>query len=54
MSQPMIPAIERYYQEHGTYTKRVLADKLYRNRKNLAFCKEHEIRLSGTALLALF
>lgn len=29
---------------------RVLADKIYRNRDNLNFCKEHGIRLSGPAL----
>lgn len=49
-SETLIPAIERYYQEHDVYPKRVLADKIYRNRKNLAFCKEHGIRLSGPAL----
>ena len=27
-----------------------LADKIYRNRDNLAFCKEHNIRLSGPAI----
>lgn len=28
----------------------MLADKIYRNRDNLAFCKEHNIRFSGPAL----
>ena len=34
----------------GHYPERVLADKIYRNRTNLQFCKEHGIRLSGPAL----
>lgn len=42
--------IERYRERTGTYPKRVLADKIYRNRDNLAFCKERGIRLSGPAL----
>ena len=29
---------------------RILADKIYRNRENLSYCKEHGIRLSGPAL----
>ena len=28
----------------------MLADKIYRNRDNLRFCKQHHIRLSGPAL----
>lgn len=31
----------------GHYPSRILADKIYRNRENLSFCKEHGIRLSG-------
>jgi len=42
--------IERYRTRTGNYPKRVLADKIYRNRENLRFCKEHGIRLSGPAL----
>lgn len=42
--------IERYRLRTGCYPVRVLADKIYRNRDNLAFCKEHGIRLSGPAL----
>lgn len=42
--------IERYQQRTGNYPARVLADKIYRNRENLRFCKEHGIRLSGPAL----
>ena len=34
----------------GHYPSRVLADKIYRNRNNLNYCKEHRIRLAGPAL----
>ena len=43
-------AVERYRERYGCYPERVLADKIYRNRQTLAFCKEHGIRLSGPAL----
>jgi hypothetical protein len=46
----LIGEIERYREREGRYPSRVLADKLYRNRANLVFCKEHGIRLSGPAL----
>lgn len=46
----MIVAAERYRQRFGTYPKAILADKAYRNRVNLRFCKEHGIRLSGPRL----
>ena len=42
--------IERYKARTGSYPECVLADKIYRNRKNLGYCKEHGIRLSGPAL----
>jgi hypothetical protein len=42
--------IEDYRKRYGFYPERVLADKIYRNRNNLNFCKEHGIRLSGPAL----
>ena len=42
--------IERYNERTGHYPARVLADKIYRNRANLTFCKEHHIHLSGSAL----
>ena len=49
-SDILIRALLRYYDRYGHYPERVLADKIYRNRRNLAFCKEHGIRLSGPAL----
>lgn len=46
----LIAATERYYERTGHYPKRILADKIYRNRNNLAYCREHGIRLSGSSL----
>jgi len=42
--------IERYKLRTGSYPSRALADKIYRNRENIAWCKERNIRLSGPAL----
>lgn len=42
--------VERYRTRTGKYPCRILADKIYRNRDNLAYCKLHHIRLSGPAL----
>jgi hypothetical protein len=46
----LIGAIERYHDRTGRYPERVLVDQIYRNRKNIAFCKAHDIRISGPAL----
>jgi len=43
-------AAERYKERTGHYPERVLADKIYRNRNNLGYCKTHGIRLSGSVL----
>ncbi len=43
-------AVEGYRQEHGFYPGRVLADKIYRNREILSWCKERNIRMTGVAL----
>ena len=43
-------AAARYRECYGCYPQRILADKIYRNRQTLAFCKEHGIRLSGPTL----
>lgn len=42
--------IEHFHEREGHYPSRVLADKIYRNRENLRYCKECGIRLSGPAL----
>jgi len=49
-STQLIPMIERFKQRTGHYPRKVLADKIYRNRINLQFCKEHGIHLSGPRL----
>jgi hypothetical protein len=41
---------EKYRERHGVYPKAILADKTYRNRENIKFCKERGIRLSGPRL----
>ena len=41
---------ERFREREGHYPARILADKIYRNRENLAYCRQHGIRLSGPAL----
>ena len=41
---------ERFRKREGHYPSRILADKIYRNRENLNYCKAHGIRLSGPAL----
>ena len=46
----LIDSVERYRALHGCYPEVVQADQIYRNRKNLAFCKQHGIRLSGPRL----
>lgn len=49
-SSTLIEAINRYKERTGSYPERVLADKIYRNRDNLNFCKELNIHLTGPAL----
>lgn len=46
----LIPALLDYRRKYGCYPKAVIADRHYRNRKNLAFCKKWDIRLSGPRL----
>ena len=41
---------ERFRAREVHYPSRILADKIYRNRENLSYCKAHGIRLSGPAL----
>lgn len=42
--------IEAHKERYGAYPSVVCADKIYRNRANLEFCKEKGIRLSGPKL----
>lgn len=46
----LIQSLENYRQKYGFYPEAVMADKIYRNRDNLQFCKKHNIRLSGPPL----
>lgn len=42
--------IERYHHLYDYYPDEVLADKLYRNRANIAFAKKHGIKIIGPKL----
>lgn len=46
----LIASVQDYFRKFGFFPQAVLADKIYQNRANRAFCKEHEIRLTGPAL----
>jgi len=46
----LIPAVEDYKKKYGHYPEAVLADQIYRNRENRAYCKKQGIRLSGPRL----
>jgi IS5 family transposase len=41
---------ENYKRRFGNYPEAILADKIYRNRENLQFCKRNHIRFSGPPL----
>lgn len=43
-------SVEAYRKRYGCYPEAILADKIYRNRENLQYCKERNIRLSGPSL----
>ncbi|OPZ83451.1 MAG: hypothetical protein BWY74_04445 [Firmicutes bacterium ADurb.Bin419] len=49
-SGTLVDSIERYKANYGVYPEAVLADKIYRTRDNLNFCKSKGIRLSGPKL----
>ena len=46
----LITAAENYRKRTGHYPERILADQIYRNRKNMQFCQQNGIRLSGKKL----
>ena len=46
----LIETVERYRQRPGYYPESILVDRIYRNRDNLAYCKEYGIRMSGPKL----
>ena len=49
-SVDLIEQIYSYKKRFGFYPASVHADKIYRNRKNIRFCKDRGIRLSGPPL----
>jgi IS5 family transposase len=49
-SKDLINQIEAYKNRFGHFPESVHADKIYRNRDNLRYCKKHKIRLSGPRL----
>jgi hypothetical protein len=46
----LMESAEKYKARHGVYPAAILADTIYRNRENRAFCKKNGIRLSGPRL----
>ena len=46
----LIASAEAYRKDYGFYPKRILADKAYRTRDNLQFCKERGIHMAGPKL----
>jgi transposase, IS5 family len=46
----LIAAVEMYKTRFGYYPQEILADQIYRNRENIAFCNTNGIRLSGPKL----
>ena len=40
-SEDLWRAVARYRERYGCYPERILADKIYRSRQTLAFCREH-------------
>ena len=43
-------SVERFKAATGKYPARILADKIFRTRDNLAYCKGHNIRMNGPKL----
>ena len=41
-----VSAVEKYHEGFGYYPESILADKIYRNRKNRGFCKRNHIKIS--------
>jgi len=46
----LIESVEKYKEHFGFYPEAVLADQIYRNQKNINYCKKHGIRISGSKL----
>ena len=46
----LVDHVEKYYNRFGHYPEAVQCDQIYRNRKNLKYCKDKNIRLSSPSL----
>lgn len=46
----LIDALNAYKYRNGCFPARVLVDQIYRNRENIRFCNENNIRISGPKL----
>lgn len=46
----LIEIIGNYYKDFNLYPTEVLADQIYHNKKNMDYCKEHEIKFVGKKL----
>jgi len=49
-AQTLQRSCKSYKAHHGHYPDRILADKIYRNRKNLRYCEQRGIHLNGPKL----
>jgi len=49
-SLDLVEQIETFHRRFGFYPESVHADQIYRTRANRAYCKQHNIRLSGPPL----
>lgn len=49
-SVDLIQQIQTYYNRFGYYPRAIHADKIYRTRENIKYCKQIGIRISGPAL----
>ena len=49
-AEDLIPRIQAYRRRFGCYPESVHVDAIYRTRANRAYCKEHDIRISGPPL----
>lgn len=49
-SEDLIPIAEEHKAKYGYYPERILADQIFRTRKNRMYCKERGIHLNGRPL----
>lgn len=49
-SQDLVKAAEQYRARHGYFPERILADKIFRTRQNIRYCKDLGIHLNGRPL----